>query len=71
MNNCSGARIASSPIAMRIMVRASSTMLAGEQIARADREHDKAGGEIGGVQHMREGGTGKLGLKMIASQSSG
>ena len=29
-------------------------MPAGEQIARADREHDEAGGEVGGVEHVRE-----------------
>jgi hypothetical protein len=36
------------------MVRDSSTCLPASRIARADREHDERGGEIGRVQHMRE-----------------
>ena len=54
MKSCSGASTASRPIAMRSMVRASVDVPAGEQIARADREHDEARGEVGGVEHVRE-----------------
>ena len=43
---------------------------AGEQVARADREHDEGRREEGGVDHVGEA-VGKLGLKTIASQSSG
>ena len=46
------------PTAMRIMVLRFVEMLAGEQIARADREHDQRGGQIDRGEHVREAGRG-------------
>ncbi len=54
MKTCSGARMATMPSPMRIMVLASSGKRPLHEIARADRQHHQRGGEIGGGEHVRE-----------------
>ena len=42
------------PIAMRTIVRPSASWRLGNEIARADRQHDERGRQIRGGEHMRE-----------------
>ena len=54
ISSCSGARMASKPDRHPHHGARLLDMAPGEQVARADREHDEAGGEVGGVEHVGE-----------------
>ena len=69
--SCSGARIATMPRPIRIIVRASSWNRFASTVARAHRQHHERRREVARGQHVQRSDTGKLGLKMTASQSTG